>query len=56
MTTASESAGRQIQNRNLVNKIPQTYMSLMPFILVVNPTTVSDFKYALQQKHHKQLC
>ena len=36
MTTASESAVRQIQsNRNLIIKIPQTYMYLF-----VNPTTV----------------
>ena len=24
--------------------------------LVVNPTNVSDFKYAFQQKHYKRLC
>ena len=32
MTTASESAGRQIQNdRNLIIKIPQTNKYLIPF-------------------------
>jgi hypothetical protein len=53
MTTASESAGRQIQTtRNLIIKIPQT--SILHHFkdkLVVSPTTVSDFKKALQRKH-----
>ena len=60
MTTASESAGRQFQNiKNLI--IPQTLLKHTSISyhfkanLVVNPTTMSDFKKALQRKHTKRL-